>query len=121
MSFEEIIAVTDSWAAAFNRGDAAGCASHYMLDAYLHAEPFDPIQGVEAIEAFWANLIKGGFTDVKYLDRKIEMIGNDKAILSSPWSMNKASGVIVREDWIRTNEGDWRLTSDHFQILSQSD
>lgn len=121
MSIEAILAATDSWAAAFNRGDASACASHYLPDATLHAEPFDPIQGKDDIEGFWANLIQGGFKDVSYLDRKIEMLDANRAVLSSPWSMNKASGVIVREEWHLTESGTWLLASDHFQILEQSE
>ena len=120
MSKEQIVQATDAWAAAFNAGDAAGCASHYQPDATMHAEPFDPIQGKEGIQAFWQQLIDGGYTDVRYLDRTIEMVDEDTAILSSPWAMNQASGVIVREEWKRGDDGRWLLVSDHFQILENN-
>ena len=120
-TISEIFDTAALWAAAFNSGDAKGCASHYTADADMHAEPVAKVKGRDEIEKFWQGLIDDGFSDVKYLDPTVKVISDSVAELSSPWSMNKASGVIHLERWERQDDGKWLLARDHFQILDQQD
>ncbi len=117
----EILATARRWADAFNQGDAVGCAKIYADDAELHAEPIAQVTGRANIQKFWQQIIEQGHTKVRYLDPKVELVSNDRAILSSPWSMNLARGMIHREEWQREKDNVWRLKHDHFEIMDQFD
>ena len=54
----------------------------------MQADPFGTLEGVEAIQAFWQKLIQDGFSEVEYLDPKIEVQGVGAALLTSGWKMN---------------------------------
>ena len=120
MSLKAIEAATESWATAFNRGDAAGCGAHYHPEARLHGQPFPASEGRAAIEVFWQKLIEEGYTDVRYLDRQIELTPAGSAIVTSPWSMNRARGMITREEWQEDSAGKWLIMSDEFEILDNN-
>ncbi|MEM8641492.1 MAG: nuclear transport factor 2 family protein [Cyanobacteria bacterium P01_G01_bin.54] len=108
---------SDRWKAAFNAGDAAGCAAQYEADAVMQARPFGTFKGTEAIQAFWQNLITDGYTDVEYIDQKIEVVDATAAVLTSKWRMNKASGVIHRELWVVQADGEAKLREDDFEAM----
>lgn len=107
-----------TWQTAFNTGDAAGCAAQYEKDAVMHARPFGTFTGTEAIQAFWQKLIDDGFTNVTYIEPKIEVIDDKSALLSSGWTMNKAQGVIHKELWVLQADGSAKLREDDFEALS---
>lgn len=106
---------SSKWKAAFNAGDAAGCASCYEPDATMVAQPFGTFNGRKEIEAFWSKLIGDGFTDVDYVDPEIEIIDETSARLRSAWTMNKAHGVITKEVWVVQDTGEALLREDHFE------
>lgn len=54
--------MTPKWEAAFNAGDAAGIAALYTTDGALLPPNSAPVDGREAIEAFWAAALEGGAT-----------------------------------------------------------
>lgn len=81
------------------------------------ATPFGTFVGRAEIEAFWRNLIDGGFADVQYVDPKIEAIDDRSALLTSKWKMNKAHGVITRELWVLQADPTALLREDHFEAL----
>ena len=103
------------WKSAFNSGDAAGCAAQYEEDAVMHARPFGTFSGTIQIQSFWQKLIDDGYSDVKYIDLKIEVIDEKSAILTSGWKMNKASGVIHKELWVLQADGSAKLREDDFE------
>ena len=122
MTDEERAVVLDSvgvasnqWKLAFNSGDAAGCAAQYEETAVMHARPFGTFTGTEEILNFWQKLIDDGFSDVEYVDPKIEVIDNKSALLTSRWKMNKASGVIHKEVWVLQEDGTAKLREDDFE------
>ena len=102
------------WQAAFNAGDAAGCASCYEETAVMVAEPFGTYTGRAEIQAFWEKLIADGFKDVNYVDPKLEVLDDRSACLSSGWTMNNARGVITKELWVLQEDGRALLREDHF-------
>ena len=104
-----------AWKAAFNSGDAAGCAAQYEAEAVMHARPFGTFTGTAEIQTFWQNLINDGFAEVDYIDPKIEVIDAESAILSSGWKMNKAKGVIHKELWVLQDDGTAKLREDDFE------
>ncbi len=104
-----------AWKSAFNSGNAAGCAAQYEAEAVMHARPFGTFVGTTEIQAFWQNLIDDGFAQVDYINPKIEIQDANSAILSSGWTMNKASGVIHKELWVLQEDGTAKLREDDFE------
>ena len=112
---EAVAAASEQWKSAFNSGDAAGCASHYEVDAVMHARPFGTFTGTEEILGFWQKLIGDGFSDVDYIDPKIEVLDEARALLTSGWKMNHAQGVIHKELWVLQADGTAKLREDDFE------
>ena len=108
-------AASEKWKAAFNGGDAAGCAAQYEADAVMNAKPFGTYTGTDEIQAFWAQLIKDGFSDVDYIEPSLEVIDKSSAVLRSGWKMNKAQGVITKELWVLQADGTAKLREDDFE------
>lgn len=50
------------WQAAYNAGDAASLAALYAEDGVLHPPNSAPVDGREAIQAFWATALESGGT-----------------------------------------------------------
>lgn len=106
---------SSEWKAAFNSGNAKGCANQYEADAIMHARPFGTFTGHSEIESFWQKLIDDGFNSVEYINPKFETIDEQSALLTSGWKMNKASGVIHKELWVLQEDGTARLREDDFE------
>ncbi len=104
-----------AWKTAFNSGDAAGCTNQYEATATMHADPFGTFTGAADIQAFWQQLIDGGYTDVDYIEPNITIIDTTSAVLTSGWKMNKAQGVIHKELWVIQADGSAKLREDHFE------
>ncbi|MDV3352988.1 isochorismatase [Leptothoe sp. LEGE 181152] len=103
------------WKMAFNTGDAAGCTAQYEASAIMQAIPFGTFTGHAEIQAFWQQLIDDGFSDVEYIEPKIEVLDATTAVLSSKWKMNKAHGVIHKELWVLQADGTAKLKEDRFE------
>lgn len=108
---------SEKWKQAFNSGDAAGCASQYEPDAVMTAKPFGTFNGTKEIQAFWQKLMDDGFSDIEYLNPEIKIIDAESAVLSSPWKMNKANGVITKELWVLQSDGTAKLRIDEFEAI----
>ncbi len=112
---DAVTKASEQWKAAFNSGDAAGCAAQYEPTAVMHARPFGTFTGTEAIQAFWQQLIDDGFSDVDYIDPQLKVIDATSAILTSGWKMNKAGGTIHKELWVLQDDGTAKLREDDFE------
>ena len=112
---------SEDWQRAFNRGDAAACASHYEEAAVMRAAPFGTFIGKPAIEGFWQQLIDDGLSDVRYIDPRIIIIDKDSAVLTANWKMNKAAGLVYRELWVMQPDGSMKLREDEFEALATPD
>ncbi len=112
---EAIKIASEQWKLAFNSGDAAVCAGQYEKTAVMNARPFGTFKGVTEIQEFWQKLINDGFSDVEYVEPKINVIDEKSAILTSNWKMNKASGVIHKELWVLQDDGAAKLREDDFE------
>ncbi|UTW46637.1 nuclear transport factor 2 family protein [bacterium SCSIO 12696] len=110
-----VSAASERWKSAFNSGDAAGCAAQYEADAIMHARPFGTFTGTEQIQAFWENLISQGFSDVEYVEPKMDVVDANSVLLTSGWKMNNASGVIHKELWVLQAAGTAKLREDDFE------
>lgn len=105
------------WQAAFNAGDAAGCAAAYEEGAVMTAKPFGSFTGRAEIQAFWDKIVADGFAEVDYLEPEIQVIDETSAVLTSKWRMNKAHGVITKELWVLQANGSALLREDDFEVL----
>ncbi|MGF1521380.1 MAG: YybH family protein [Leptolyngbyaceae cyanobacterium] len=114
---EAVKTASEQWQAAFNSGNAAGCANQYTKNAVMHARPFGTFTGTLAIQAFWQKLIDDGFSDVEYLEPYIEIVDEKSAVLTSRWQMNQASGVIHKELWVVQEDGTAKLSEDDFEAI----
>ena len=108
---------SDQWKNAFNSGNAAECAAQYEQSAVMKAEPFGIFEGSDRIQEFWQKLIDDGFSDVEYIDTKIDVIDIHSAVLTAGWKMNNAKGVIHRELWVIQADGLAKLREDHFEAV----
>jgi len=112
---DAVQAASERWKNAFNNGDAAGCAAQYEADAVMQARPFGTFTGTEAIQGFWTQLIAEGFSEVEYINPKLEVIDETSVLLTSGWKMNKAGGVIHKELWVLQEDGSAKLREDDFE------
>lgn len=103
------------WKSAFNAGDAVGCAAQYEANATMEAKPFGTFVGTDNIKYFWQKIIDDGFTNVEYLEPKIEVIDEKSAVLTAGWRMNKAKGIIHKELWVLQENGQAKLREDYFE------
>ncbi|MEO8206489.1 MAG: isochorismatase [Chthoniobacterales bacterium] len=104
------------WQAAFNAGDAAGCASAYEIDAVIEARPLGTFRGSGEILGLWATLIADGYVEVEYSDTKIAVMDDTSAILTGEWKMNNASGVIHKELWVMQDDGTAKMREDNIEV-----
>jgi len=104
------------WIAAFNSGDAQGCAEAYEGDAVMNAHPMGTFNGRTEILAFWTKLIGDGFAEVEYIDPQVEVLDSSKAVIKASWKMNKAKGIIHRELWVLQKDGTAKLRADDFEV-----
>ena len=112
---EAVKSASERWKNAFNSGNAAECAAQYESDAVMQAEPFGTFEGVKNIQDFWENIMEEGFSDVEYIDPKIDVVDAQSAILKANWKMNEAKGIIHRELWVLQEDGSAKLREDHFE------
>ncbi|MCK5834957.1 MAG: nuclear transport factor 2 family protein [Lentisphaeria bacterium] len=108
---------SEKWKAAFNSGNATACADQYETDAVMNAQPFGVFTGTAEIRAFWQKLVDDGFSDIVYINPKVEVIDETSVILKSDWTMNNAAGVIHKELWVLQPDGTAKLRDDHFEAL----
>lgn len=113
---EAVNKASRQWQSAFNSGDAVGCAAQYEKNAVIEAKPFGTFIGTDNIKNFWQKVIDDGFSDVEYLEPKIEVIDAKSAILTAEWKMNKAQGVIHKELWVLQENGQAQLREDYFEV-----
>ncbi|WP_186644849.1 alpha/beta fold hydrolase [Fluviispira vulneris] len=117
---KDIIAATDNWERGFNLDAenkiAKNTISVYSEDAILQSIPvsFGNAEGKGNIQKYWQTVLNTGANNMKYLDRKVIVVDENTALLSSPWSMNKFKGIITLEKWIKKNNN-WTLVEDNFE------
>lgn len=115
---KEVLKASKNWISNFNKKNTSEIANAYTADAIMVAQPFGTFEGRKSISDFWTPFIKSGASDLKYTNTQLKVINNNKAILSSDWSMNIGEGVITNETWIKI-EGNWKLKEDHFEVTKQ--
>ena len=105
------------FAAAMAKGDAAGVAACYTLDAEFMAPGAPSVQGRANIQAAIAGYIAQGFTEYTVLATivygNIDVVGVQEAYsLSQPGVVNKDVGKSIQL-W-KQEEGSWKIFRDCF-------
>lgn len=106
-----------AWMNAYNAGDAAGLAALYATDAMLLAPGAEPIEGREAIQAYWQTAMDAtpGATS-QLTTKEVHQMGRDMAVEVGAFVSTGADGshldhgkyVVI---WQRTDDG-WKLARD---------
>jgi uncharacterized protein (TIGR02246 family) len=86
----EVAEVTAKWQAAYNAGDGAAVAALYTKDAALLPPNSAPVQGGEAITAFWSTAVGQGAT-TKLTSKEVYAMG-DMAVEVGTYSGTNADG-----------------------------
>jgi uncharacterized protein (TIGR02246 family) len=105
----------DTWAAAFNKGDAAAVAAMYDEDAYVLPPGADMLKGRAAIQAFWGQAmqqmeeIKCTAIDVLPGRRAAREIGT----CSAKTKAQPPADVVIKYAVVwRNTGGQWKLLQD---------
>ena len=75
-SSDAISAVNRQFEAAFEKGDAAGIAAVYTEDGQILPPNFEPMNGKEAIQAFWQGVMDMGIVAAKLETIELDVQGN---------------------------------------------
>ncbi len=106
--------MTPKWQAAYNAGDAAGIAALYTKDGVLLPPNSAPVDGREAIKAFWAAAIESGASG-ELTTKKMYGMG-DNAAEEGMWVLTAADGSHLDHGSYmliyKQVDGEWQIASD---------
>lgn len=106
--------MTPRWQAAYNAGDAAGVAALYTKDGVLLPPNSAPVDGREAIEAFWAVALEDGATG-ELTTKGMYGMGEAAAEVGM-WVITGADGSHVDHGSYmliyKQVDGEWQIASD---------
>ena len=105
-----------AWQTAWNAGDGAGVAALYTDDAILLPPGSDPVQGREAIQAFWQGTIDAFEGDRAELRSKEVHVYGQLAVQIGRWAVVGSEGEQLNHGsflhvWKKTDRG-WKTIGD---------
>ena len=109
---------TSAWIESFNKGDVEACINAYTDDAVMVVKNVGEFKGKEAIAQFWNETTKAA-NHIEYSNTNIKVIDERTVHLDSDWKMNIGEGIITLEEWVKQEDGSWKLVQDDFEILKQ--
>ena len=113
---QAVLACSQIWIEAFNKGDTDTCIAGYQVDVVINANPLGTFTGTDQIDSFWRRFMASGAGVLKYSDVKLEVIDASTVLLSACWNMNVGRGIITLEKWVLQNNGKWLLEQDDFEV-----
>ncbi len=113
---QAVLASSQKWIEAFNKGDTDTCVAGYQVDAVINAKPMGTFTGTDEIDAFWRPFMTSGAGELKYSEVKLEVIDASTVLLSASWTMNVGRGIITKEKWVLQKGGNWLLAEDDFEV-----
>ena len=117
---QQVLQASQAWLAQFNQGNIDACLAGYRDDAVMTVNPKGRFSGKQEIAAFWREFATLQPGELVYRDVRIQVIDDNRAILSATWSMNIATGFITKELWVRASaSAPWQLLEDDFTVKSQ--
>lgn len=115
---EDFKKYTLGWIESFNKGDVEACINAYVDDAVMVVKNIGEFKGKEAIAGFWNETTKAA-NHIEYSNTNIKVIDEKTVHLNSDWKMNIGEGIITLEEWVKQEDGSWKLVQDEFEILKQ--
>lgn len=116
---EAIEAALVDFVSAFNRGDAAGVAAHYLEDAAIFPPDMARIDGRAKIQDFWKGAIDAGLSDLALRVVEVQEQGDwayevGELTYSAPGtgdarSTTNGKYIVI---WKKDVDGTWRLYRD---------
>ena len=112
---EAIAAANDRFGEAFRRGSAADLAAAYTPDGRLLPPNFPPVDGTDAIRAFWGAVLEMGIRDARLESIEVEAFG-DTAVEVGRYHLYVEGGAEANNGkyvviWKKL-AGGWRLHRD---------
>ena len=115
---KDFLAYSHAWVENFNKGNVQYCIDAYTNDAVMSIKNVGEFIGKEAIGKFWGELTQKA-NHIEYLNTNIKVIDSKTVHLDSDWKMNIGEGIITLEEWIKQEDGSWKLLKDAFEINKQ--
>ena len=115
---EDFLPYTKGWIENFNKGNVEYCVNAYTENCVMKIKDVGDFIGIKAISKFWHDLTQNA-NHIEYSNTNIEVIDEKTVHLNSDWKMNIGEGIITLEEWVKQEDGSWKLTQDEFQILKQ--
>jgi uncharacterized protein (TIGR02246 family) len=110
-----IAAVNKAFVDAFKRGDAAGAAAVYTVDAWALPPGSPPVIGRQAIQGIWQGALDGGIKAVELETVELEFqggsafeVGRGVLLLANGQVADRVKYIVV---WKQEN-GEWRWHRD---------
>jgi len=110
-----IAAVNKAFVEAFKKGDAAGAAAVYTVDAWALPPGSPPVIGRQAIQGIWQGALDGGIKAVELETLELEFqgdaafeVGQGLLLLANGQVADRAKYIVV---WKREN-GEWKWHRD---------
>jgi uncharacterized protein (TIGR02246 family) len=110
-----IAAVNKVFVEAFKKGDAAGAAAVYTVDAWALPPGSAPVIGRQAIQGIWQGALDGGIKAVELETLELEFhgdaafeVGQGLLLLANGQVADRAKYIVV---WKREN-GEWKWHRD---------
>lgn len=115
MDEQAISAVNRQFEAAFDQGDAAGVAGVYTASGQILPPNLEPMDGKDAIRAFWQGAMDMGITAAKLETIELEVlgetaieVGRGTLYVDGGQVADVASYIVI---W-KKEEGNWRWHRD---------
>ena len=112
---DQIRSKNEQLMAAFRAHDAAAVAAMYSGEARLLPPGAELVSGANKIEAFWADAIRAGLTELKLDTIDVDLIGGYTAVETGRFTMYAGRTTADRGKYMviwRNEDGQWRAYRD---------
>jgi uncharacterized protein (TIGR02246 family) len=116
-------ALSARWMAAYNSGDARALAAMYATDARMQEGYCQPVDGRDAIEAYWKDdVAEGGLRTRLYVHDTFELdelvyVSGDYSV-EGPHADSPRVGGAFTHIWRRGGDSEWRLYRESWANLA---
>lgn len=105
-----------AWEVAYNAGDTEAVASAYTTDAVLYPPGAEPVQGREAIRAFWQQQMEeAGGNTIELETREVHELGDAAVAIGSAIVTDPDGGHVDHGSYLKVSkqvDGEWKIVRD---------